>query len=226
LRRTCAGWPSRSAAQSCRPSAQSTARRRRAQPGDHQAHQRWRDQFQVVGARLRNPLLHDTGEVGVDRIRGKRNVGVGRQLAGTDGLSQQLSDARRALLVRGLHVEGARIDVAGSLDPGFTAMEQDVEHRAGARRAGDVAQCRHRNRGQRTERISMATARGLLEHLFERQDRPVTHRPEQFLLAAEMPVNRTARDAGLGGNLVQRRARDPAPAKHAFGRVEQAVAGR
>jgi len=174
---------------------------------------------------LRDPLLHDAGEVGVDRKRGKRNVGVGRQLPGAHRLLQQSFNALGALLLRALHLHRPGLDL-GALRAGLATVKQDVEHRAGTRRAGNVAQRRHGNSRERAQRIPMAAKRRLLEHLLEREHGPFAHRAEQFVLAAEMPIHRAARDAGFDRNFVERRARDTAPCEHPFSRVEQAVAGR
>jgi len=106
----------------------------------------------------------------------------------------------------------------------FALVEHDLEHRVRAGVAGEVRERIDAERSQRGERRALLPRVRLLDQRVHRARRPFAHGDEQIGLVSEVPVDRTARHAGLGGDLRKRGAGHPPVAEHALGGVEQALA--
>ncbi|GAP35502.1 hypothetical protein ISF6_1275 [Piscinibacter sakaiensis] len=104
-------------------------------------------------------------------------------------------------------------------------VRRDLEHPAHLRVGRRLVQRTEQAAADLRQRVLRLRAAQALDLLLHRQGHAHHHRVEEVGLVLEVPVDRAAADAGRGRDLVQRGARDPALVEHAFGGVEQQVAG-
>ena len=152
----------------------------------------------------------------------ERGVGVGRKLSAGDGLVEKFDNLAPAAFVGDPLAHGHGRQIRRE----FAFVIHHVEHRLRARIAREARQSHHGHLAQRAQRICAAPGAGAAQHGFHRHCRALAHRLEQLGLVAEVPVDRTAGQAGGVGNIGERRMRDPLVAEFALRRIEQRLACR
>ncbi len=106
----------------------------------------------------------------------------------------------------------------------FALVEDHVEHRLRARIRREPRQPVDGQGAQCGERVVVPGYAGRGQHRLHRQLHALAQRAEEVGLVAEVPVHRAAREAGGGGDFLERRVRDAALAEHAQRGIQQRVA--
>jgi len=172
--------------------------------------------------RLEQPVADQPVDERMQPHRGAGRVHPRRQEAAPDRVAHAALELAEAV--------GAHLDVAVAharhLVHVLALVADDLEHAPRLRVVGGLAEHRDHAAADVAERIGERVVARAPDHLLHRQRHAREHGGEEIGLVAEMPVDRAARHAGRGGDVLERRARRAAAAEYPFGRVKNAVARR